>query len=132
MKLSVESDYALRVVYAFSRLEPGTYLTADAIAADAGIPETSAAGILLRLLEGGIVTKAMLADGGYRLARPRNEISLLDVIEAVEGKLHLSQCLMSTGLCNLGRAPECKVHRALAFVQNGLLRDLKAVNFENL
>lgn len=132
MRLTQETDYALRLVLAFSMLEPGSYLTARDISETQKIPFRFLLRVMKKLKRAGIITSRQGIDGGYRLARPRREISLRDVIEAVEGGIHISRCLKSTDLCNAGYAPVCKVHRALGAIQENLLHALKAFNFDNL
>ena len=132
MRLTQETDYALRLIFAFSRLEPGEFLTARQIADGQSIPYRFLLRVMKKLKKAGILASRQGVDGGYRLARPRREISLKDVIEAIEGDIHLNRCLKSTNLCNAGYAPECKVHKTLCLIQENFLQSLKEHNFENL
>jgi Rrf2 family protein len=132
MKLTQETDYALRLVFAFSRLEPGCYLAAREIAESQNIPFRFLLRVITKLKKEGIVASRRGVDGGYRLGRPRAEISLKNVIEAIDGPIHINRCLKSESLCNGDFAPVCRVHRALAEVQDKLLRDLHSYTFENM
>lgn len=132
MRLTQETDYALRLVLAFSQLQAGEFLTAKDISESQNIPYRFLLRMMKKLKSAGIIISRQGVDGGYRLARPRGEISLLDVIEAVEGRINITRCLKDTLLCNAGYAPECRVHKALGGVQEKLLRELKALNFENI
>lgn len=132
MRLTQETDYALRLVLAFSQLQEGDFLTAKDISDSQRIPYRFLLRMMKKLKSAGIILSRQGVDGGYRLARPRGEISLHDVIEAVEGKMSITRCLKDTGLCNAGYAPQCKVHKALGGVQEKLLEELKALNFDNI
>lgn len=88
--------------------------------------------MLGKLKRGGILASRRGVDGGYMLARPAEKISLLDVVEAVEGGISINRCLKNEALCNGGFAPECRVHRTLMVVQERLLADLRNYNFANL
>lgn len=130
MRLTQETDYALRLVLTFSELTPGEYLTAKDISESQNIPYRFLLRVIRKLKKADILASRQGVDGGYRLARPRREISLLDVIKAIEGEIKITRCLKSTALCNAGYAPECKVHRALGQIQEKLMHELRMANFE--
>jgi Rrf2 family protein len=93
MRLSARVDYALRAVAelaAVAGAEPGAPVrpvTAERIATAQGIPPKFLESILLQLRRGGIVTAQRGPDGGYRLARPGDDISLAEVIRVIDGPL---------------------------------------------
>ncbi len=62
-------------------------MTAAALAAETRLPRATVAKVLKTLAHAGIVTGARGAAGGYRLARPANQIALTDVIAAIDGVL---------------------------------------------
>jgi Rrf2 family protein len=132
MKLTQETDYAFRLVFAFSRLKPGCHLTAREIADSQNIPYRFLLRVIAKLKKEGIVASRQGVDGGYRLGRPRSEITLKDVMEAIEGPVNINRCLKSSSLCTGDFAAVCRVHRALAEVQDKLLQDLHSYNFENM
>lgn len=132
MRLTQETDYALRLVLAFSQLNPESYLSAKDISDSQNIPFRFLLRVMKKLKTAGIVHSRQGVDGGYRLARPKEEISLKDVIEAIEGDLHITRCLKSVAHCNANYAPECKVHQALGKVQSALMRQLEEYNFGNI
>ena len=74
--------------------------------------------IMASLMEAGLVTSYRGANGGFRLSRPAGEITLLDVLEAMEGKVVLNRCLGDYGSCSRNAAPRCAVHRSLTKVQD--------------
>jgi Rrf2 family protein len=86
MRLSAKADYALRASLELaSAAEP--HVKAEALARAQGIPLRFLEQILLDLKHAGLVASQRGAEGGYWLAKPPGEISLADVIRAVEGPL---------------------------------------------
>ncbi|MBM4408950.1 MAG: Rrf2 family transcriptional regulator, partial [Chloroflexi bacterium] len=70
----------------------------------------------------GLVTARTGRLGGYRLARPATDISLLDVIEAVEGDARRQSCVLRGGPCGLDGY--CAVHRVFVAAQEAILEPL--------
>jgi Rrf2 family protein len=74
------------------------------------------------LVEAGIVEGTVGRSGGYRLARPSNEISLLDVVEAIEGDGRRRACVLRNAPCGLDGT--CAVHEVFEAAQADVLRRL--------
>jgi Rrf2 family transcriptional regulator, cysteine metabolism repressor len=88
VKLSVKSDYAARAVLGLARHYPtGTALRIEDLAAAQGVPANYLVQILIELKAQGIAKSVRGKDGGYLLARAPSEISLGDVLRAVDGQL---------------------------------------------
>src|SRR4051795_11867390 len=86
MRLSAKADYALRASLELASAgEP--HVKAETLARAQGIPLRFLEQILLDLKHAGLVASQRGAEGGYWLAKPPAEISLADVIRAVEGPL---------------------------------------------
>ena len=93
MKISVQVDYACRVMAELARLHGSGELTQiEHLAATEAVPANFLAQILLKLRNHGLITSRRGRQGGYTLARPAPEISLYDILIAVEG-----QCLQLSG-----------------------------------
>jgi Rrf2 family protein len=86
MRVSAKVDYALRAVTELAAAPPG-FVTAERLAAAQGIPLKFLENILLELRRAEIVASQRGAEGGYRLAKPAADVSLADVIRAVEGPI---------------------------------------------
>ncbi len=86
MRVSAKADYAARAAAELASAADGP-VTADRIAEAQDIPGKFLETILLELKHAGIVRSQRGPDGGYALARPAEDISLADVIRAVDGPL---------------------------------------------
>jgi Rrf2 family protein len=87
MKLTRASNYALHAVALLASRKSDSVLTSQQIAASKGIPERFLLKVLKPLVSANVLTTVKGPTGGYRLAKPSSEITLLDVIEAVEGPI---------------------------------------------
>jgi Rrf2 family protein len=87
MKVSAKSDYAVRAAAELAAAGPGMHRKRDEIAQAQKIPSKFLETILLDLKHTGIVKSTRGADGGYSLARPAADISIADVIRAVDGPM---------------------------------------------
>ena len=87
MRVSAKADYAIRAAAELAAAEDSGPLKAERIADAQQIPIKFLETILLELKHAGIVRSQRGPDGGYTLARPADEISLADVIRAVDGPL---------------------------------------------
>jgi Rrf2 family protein len=87
MKLSRAACYALRALAHLARQADGRVVPSHAIARAAGLPERFLVKVLKPLVGAGVLDSVRGAQGGYRLARPLKSITLLEVVEAVEGPI---------------------------------------------
>jgi len=86
MNVTAKTDYAVRAVTELCAAN-GVLVKADRIAEAQGIPRYFLDNILNDLRRAGIVTTQRGAEGGSRLARPANEITLADIMRAMDGPL---------------------------------------------
>ena len=88
MKISVKVDYACRVLAEMARLHgAGTLAQIEQLAAVEAVPPNFLAQILGSLRDGGVVTSKRGIQGGYALARPPEQITLYDIMQAIDGEL---------------------------------------------
>lgn len=95
MHITQESDYAVRIVYCLAKC--GTRRDARGISEEMCVTLRFSLKILGKLVSSGIVESYKGNRGGYELARPASEITLKDVIDAVEGPYRLSRCVGEGG-----------------------------------
>jgi Rrf2 family protein len=88
MRISAKADYAVRAAAELAAAEPrGNPVKGEHLAAAQGIPQKFLENILADLRNAGLVRTRRGADGGYALTRPASEISVAEVLRAVEGPL---------------------------------------------
>jgi len=129
MRLNQATDYAFRAVLYLSRLPRGQVVEARLIAEEENIPMRFLLKIFRLLTRAGIVESFRGVNGGYALARPPGEITMLDVIEAIEGPIKINRCLISPEECSKKFSSKCPVHHALFSVQQALAREFSRYNF---
>jgi Rrf2 family protein len=88
MRITAKADYAVRAAAELAAVEDeGTLVKGEQLAQRQSIPQNFLENILTELRRAGIVRTRRGADGGYQLARPATEITVADVLRAVEGPL---------------------------------------------
>jgi Rrf2 family protein len=94
------------------------------------LPRDFASQILASLVRYGFLQSVAGPRGGYRLARPPAEISLLDVLEIIEGPVLVDECLLGGGSCNWTKV--CPLHEAWGEATAGFADSLARINSEDL
>ncbi|MCW7943496.1 Rrf2 family transcriptional regulator [Streptomyces hygroscopicus] len=87
MRISARADYAVRAALELAVRQGGGPVKAETVASAQGIPHKFLEGILGDLRRGGLVDSRRGGNGGYRLARPADAITVADVIRAVDGPI---------------------------------------------
>lgn len=90
MKLTRSVVYALQAALQLARAEPGTPVPCSRLASQGEMPERFLLHILRNLVTHGILRSTRGVDGGYALTRPADEVSLLEIIEAIDGPVDSS------------------------------------------
>lgn len=108
MRLSRKSDYALRAVKHLSNLPKGKLGSINSVSEAESIPREFLAKILKDLTRAGILVSYQGVTGGYRLAHLPKEITFLNVIEAIDGPLHLNLCTEDGG-CRCDHYKTCSM-----------------------
>lgn len=128
MQLSRKADYALRAVRFLSSLPKEGLGSIDTIAEAESIPRQFLAKVLSALTKGGIIVSYLGVKGGYRLVRPPRLTSYLDVVEAIDGPIHLNICTENRE-CGCNPEGSCDIRRFWLALETSLLRALKQKNF---
>lgn len=130
MQITREGDYGIRSVLYLARQPHKKISFVNEIAEEYKIPKSFLAKILQKLVRAKIVRSYRGVKGGFSLARPPREISVMDVLEAVEGRLYLNICLMDRKRC--GFSKHCPVYSVWVDAQSKVADVLKKANFEEL
>lgn len=132
LQFNQATDYAFRTVLHLAALPFGTIEAAQAIAEQEKIPVRFLLKIMRSLTASGIIKSYRGVVGGYGLGRPAANITLLQVIEAMEGPIAIHRCLAEREACNKHCTQECPVHRNLARVQDQFVAALQRLDFASL
>jgi len=126
------TDYAFRVIMHLASVPEGEIINSQTIAEEQNIPVGFLQKIMRSLTQGEVVKSYRGIDGGFALAKPAVDISLLDIITIMEGPVDLQRCLKDDNSCNKGCAEQCPVHVALAVIQTDFTQALSKANFAKL
>ena len=107
MQVTRQADYAVRAVLYLAQLKPGQRVSTAEVSRAQRIPLTFLAKIVAQLGPAGVLRTTRGAHGGIWLARPAEALSLLEVVEAIDGPLALNACVLSPEACEL--ADHCAV-----------------------
>ena len=125
-----QCDYAARILLHLAMQPPGTHLMAREIARLRLMPPALTRRVVAQLVAAGFLQSRRGKGGGFALARSPAEISLLEVVEAMDGPIALNRCTLDPQECPL--MPQCSVHEAWVDARR-LLRDyLNLLTFREL
>ena len=130
MRLSHLADYAVVLMTAAARYPAGARLSATELAADTGVPLPTAQKLMGQLAACGLLSSVRGAGGGFALARSATEISLADIVEAVEGPIAMTVC--SEGRSDCALDAHCRVKPHMGVVGNAVRGALGAVSLTEL
>lgn len=130
LQLTRGGEYAVRAMTYLARYPEGHVASLHDIGQAQDIPESFLAKILQSLVRGGLAVSQRGAHGGFALARPATEITLRDVIEAVDGPVSLNQCVLWPEDCE--RSGDCELHTVWVRAQAQLMDVLGTVTLRSL
>lgn len=98
LRISKLTDYAMLILSQMAKAQ-SLIMSATLLAEVLHLSVPTVSKILKILADSNLVTSIRGADGGYRLARPAIEITLVDIISAMEGDVAMTECCESKGHC---------------------------------
>ena len=129
LRISKLTDYGT-VVLAHLAAHQATVCSAADVAQATGIAPPTVSKLLKLLARAGLVNSTRGANGGYRLARPPQEISAADVIDALDGPVSITECSASDGDCE--HEDVCSVGSAWQRINVAIRRALRDVTLNDL
>jgi len=132
MRLTHLADYAVVIMTAAARREGGARLSAAELAGETGVPLPTAQKLMGKLACAGLLTSARGAGGGFTLSRGVTEISLADIVEAVEGPIAMTQCSGSDEVSDCALDAHCRVKPHMGIVGAKVRGALHAVTLQEL
>jgi Rrf2 family protein len=129
MQITRETDYAIRCVDYLSE-KWGSVTMVDEISKGKCVPKSFLAKILQKLTKASIVKSYRGVKGGFELARPPKDITLLDVIEAIQGPVAMNVCALDETMC--GFSSSCAIHPVWIEIRREVEKILKKNTFAKL
>lgn len=128
MKLSRTVAYAVRATLQLAKSDSATPVPCSQLASEGNMPERFLLQILRSLVTHGILRSTRGVDGGYSLVRPPQEVSLLEVIEAIEGPLNTGEPTAE----GMSETTQAALQQALRSVTDTSRRQLEAIKLSQL
>lgn len=129
MQITRQADYAVRAVLYLAKNGEQRAATSQ-VAQEQRIPPSFLAKIISQLSIAGLLHTSRGARGGVTLAREPKDISLLEVIEAIDGPIQLNECVGDNSTCTFDK--DCPLRPVWCEAQDELVRRLKNTNFAQL
>ena len=128
MQITRQADYALRAVLYLAQIGSDRRAATSHIAEEQQIPPSFLAKIVSQLSVAGLLQTSRGARGGVSLARPPEEISLLEVVEAIDGPILLNECVTNHSACSFGE--DCPMRPVWCEAQAELVARLGNTTFD--
>jgi FeS assembly SUF system regulator len=129
LKLGKLADYGTMIVTVLAA-DPARLYSAQELAAHTHVAAPTVSKLLKQLTNGGIVESLRGARGGYKLARPPAEITVADVIAAIDGPIGLTQCSVHKGDCAVEST--CGVRGNWRLINTAIHQALKSVSLADM
>lgn len=129
MQITRQADYALRAMLYLAKTDPNTRSSTSQIAEDQRIPPSFLAKIISQLSIAGLIHTSRGARGGVSLAHRPEEISLLEVVEAIDGPILLNECTEDPSACPFG--DDCPLRPLWCDTQSELVTKLRNTTFQH-
>ncbi|BBD80063.1 SUF system Fe-S cluster assembly regulator [Aerosticca soli] len=129
LRVSRLVDYATMVMTCLAS-HPGSVLSAAQIAEETRLEQPTVGKLLKVLGQAGLVASFRGSNGGYRLARPARQISVAEIVEAVEGPLGMTECSQADGQCL--REPGCPVQAGWRRIHRAVESTLRAMHLDDM
>jgi Rrf2 family protein len=130
LRLSKKADYALMAMKHLATRTDSASSSAREIAEQYDIPVELMAKVLQRLARRGLVSSLQGTRGGYRLARPTTQISVAEIIQAIDGPLNVTAC--STEAENCGQYAKCSVRDPLWKIKDRIVAALADCSLQEI
>lgn len=130
MQITRASDYAVRVMIHLAGLPPGSTVQQSALSKATDVSGHFLSKVLQQLVRSRLIRSQRGSGGGYALAVAANSVSLLDVVQAIEGPVRLNQCIEEGPSCD--RKEWCPAHRVWAEAQAAVVNVLGAASMAHL
>jgi len=130
MQITRTGEYGLRGLLFLAKQPPEKVNLISEISKEQNIPEAFLAKIFQRLSKAGILRSVRGANGGFSLGKPAHQITMREIIEALEGPIALNRCLVREGECEEEKS--CPLYPVWEELQQRFLEILDRTTMEDL
>jgi len=130
MQITRQADYAVRAVLYLAKMGSNQRAATSQVAKEQRIPPSFLAKIISQLSIAGLLHTSRGARGGVTLAREPKKITLLEVIEAIDGPIMLNECVGENNICTFD--DDCPLRPVWCEAQEVLVGRLKNTHFQQL
>jgi Rrf2 family protein len=130
MQITRQADYAVRAVLHLAKMKNGDRAATSTVAKEQRIPPSFLAKIISQLSIAGLLHTSRGARGGVMLARDPRDITLLEVVEAIDGPIQLNECVAESGSCSFDES--CPIRTVWCEAQEELVARLRNTTFAQL
>jgi Rrf2 family protein len=130
MQITRAADYAVRVMVHLASLPPGSSVKKSALVELSEAPKSFLSKVLQRMVANRLISSRRGGGGGFELAAPPDQVSVLTVVEAIDGPIHLNLCVPGASGCD--RSLACAVHPVWVEARAALVKVLGGASMARL
>lgn len=129
LRISKLSDYGT-VIMSYMARDPERVYSAGDVALRTRVAQPTVSKVMKMLARGALVTSQRGARGGYVLARAPSEISMAQIIDAIEGPIGLTECSSMPGLCE--QEPSCQIRANWRRINHAVRHTLDGITLADM
>jgi len=131
LRVGKMTDYGIVLMTCLARKDHTEMVAARDLATDMGLPQPTVSKLLKMLTQNKLLTSTRGVSGGYALARKPEDINLVEMIEAIEGPMSLTDC-SSGGTCECDIQPACGLKTNWNYINQQLLSTLRGITLRGM
>ena len=131
IRLTKLTDYGIALMTRLAHVPASQCVTAVELAGETGLPLPTVSKLMKLLSQGGMLASKRGAAGGYYLTRSADEITLADLVEALEGPLGVTECVSGRD-CSCALASRCGLQANWAFINRRLVATMSGITLQQM
>ena|SRR5258705_321802 len=130
IRLTRLTDYGIMLLTIIARERNGATRSARELAARSRLPQPTVSKLLKALAHGGLLETRRGVRGGFSLAKPAEQVTVADIIAALEGPIGITECTAHPGQC--GVEPMCPVRTNWRKINRAVLEALRGISLAEM
>lgn len=131
MRFQITTDYAIRIILYMAQQDMQV-ISAKEAATQLGITYSYFNKVAAKIKIEGFIESVQGPKGGYRLAKDASDITLYDIVNAMEGSICINRCLEEDGFCSGNVISVCPVHQIMGSIQSKIIEMLSGIRICDL